>query len=239
MRLTPSLLLRLNPYRGNRQLGYAAALAKVFGAGSETTHPHMPAEQAQLYSALDIGSAELEVLECLHSLVYLFKPQLGLETGSYRGFSAMAIASGMRRNGRGQLISVDTKPGSYRSRIYCFRGLFLDRTRSGFSGLSGSFSAVLGPLLSSEKSPKLFDFAGESSTFSIAGCVSRGRFNSPRLHQNSIGIRTPDPNPFWGPGQGSGFSFNRGFRRTLQTSRGCRVCRLAFRILFRRAQARS
>src|SRR6266852_9032467 len=67
MRLLPSLLLRLNPYRGNRQLGYAATLAKVFGAGSETTHPHVPAEQPELYSAIDVGSAELEVLECLHS----------------------------------------------------------------------------------------------------------------------------------------------------------------------------
>jgi predicted O-methyltransferase YrrM len=114
MRLLPSLLLRLNPYRGNRQLGYAAALAKVFGASSETTHPHVSAEQAELYSAIDVGSAELEVLECLHSLVYLFKPRFALETGSYRGFSAMAIASAMRRNGRGRLISVETDPGAIR-----------------------------------------------------------------------------------------------------------------------------
>jgi hypothetical protein len=46
---------------------------------------------------------------------------------------------------------------------YECRGFLLvdsvNRTRSGFSGLSGSFAVILGPLSSPEKSLKLLDFA--------------------------------------------------------------------------------
>jgi hypothetical protein len=68
----------------------------------------------------------------------------------------------------------------HRSPIYWFCGFFLtDRTRSGFSGLSGPFRAVWGPPSFPRKSLKTFDFSGESSTFSVEGCETRGRFNSP------------------------------------------------------------
>jgi hypothetical protein len=70
---------------------------------------------------------------------------------------------------------------------YELRGiLFLDRTRSGFSGLLGSFGALLGPPSFFHESSELLDFAGESSTLSVAGLEPGGRFNSPRLHQNSL-----------------------------------------------------
>jgi hypothetical protein len=67
--------------------------------------------------------------------------------------------------------------------IHRFSGFFLaDRTRSGFSGLLGSFWALLGPPPSFGESPKAPDFAGESSTFPVSESEFRGRFNSPRLH---------------------------------------------------------
>jgi hypothetical protein len=63
-----------------------------------------------------------------------------------------------------------------------FRAVRLaDRTRSGVSGLLGSCWAVSGAPLSSGKSLKLFDFAGESGTFSVTGCESPARFNSSHL----------------------------------------------------------
>jgi hypothetical protein len=84
-----------------------------------------------------------------------------------------------------------------------FSGLFLaDRTRSGFSGSSGPFSADWGPRSPSEKRRELFEFAGESSAFAILASDSRGRFNSPRFRQNSGGKselfpEIPEGRPFF------------------------------------------
>jgi hypothetical protein len=84
------------------------------------------------------------------------------------------------------LPAVLTAGARHRAAIYWFGGLSLvDRTRSGFSGLLGSFWAVLGLPQSSGKSPTVLDFAGESSTFSVEGFEFLGRFNSLRLHHLS------------------------------------------------------
>ena len=70
-------------------------------------------------------------------------------------------------------------------------GVFLpDRTRSRFSGLLGPLWAVLGLPKCSGKSPKAPDFARESSTFPVSESEFRGRFNSPRLHQNPLGDKS-------------------------------------------------
>jgi len=61
----------------------------------------------------------------------------------------------------------------------------VDRTRSGFSGVLGSLSAILGPSSSSGKPLATPNFEGESRTLSVAGCESRGRSPPPSSLGNS------------------------------------------------------
>jgi predicted O-methyltransferase YrrM len=132
MRLIESLLVRLRhrwlqyldmtlaASRGRERadLRYAPfvhALAALFGERAENeVHPHVPAERAELYHSIDGGSTELEVLNMLHALVYLFKPQRILETGTWHGFGAIAMAAGLRLNRRGLLLTIDHDPGALR-----------------------------------------------------------------------------------------------------------------------------
>ncbi len=98
--------------------------------------------------------------------------------------------------------------------IYSFGGLAsTDRTRSGLSGFLGPFLALLGPASSCGEAAKVLDCAGESSTFSVTGFGSQRRFNSLRLHHNSVGNSglfsdprwmRPAPTPGWTTNRGSG-----------------------------------
>src|SRR5262249_34901863 len=111
----------LNPRRWQRRAasspspadagGWAARLSALFGTQPETMdHPHVPEEKAHLFTALDNGSTEFEVLNLLHALVSTFKPEVALETGTYRGFGAIAMASAMAANGVGRLHTVELNP---------------------------------------------------------------------------------------------------------------------------------
>ena len=66
-------------------------------------HPHAPGEKSELFHSLNGGFAELEVLEFLYALVFLFKPSNLLETGTGHGFGTLALAKGVSRNGFGKL----------------------------------------------------------------------------------------------------------------------------------------
>jgi len=70
-------------------------------------HPHAPGERAELFHALNGGSAELEVLEFLYALVFLFKPSHLLETGTGNGFGTLALVKAVARNGFGTIHTVD------------------------------------------------------------------------------------------------------------------------------------
>jgi hypothetical protein len=61
----------------------------------------------QLWSMFDGYSAEVEVLDFLYTLVRLTKPQRILETGTWLGRSAIAIASALRDNGIGHLFTIE------------------------------------------------------------------------------------------------------------------------------------
>jgi len=74
-------------------------------------HRHTGSERAELFHAVNGGSAELEVLEFLYSLVFLFKPGLILETGTGCGLATLAIASAVARNGFGALHTVEVDAG--------------------------------------------------------------------------------------------------------------------------------
>lgn len=73
-------------------------------------HPHVEAENAGLFTSVGAGAAELETLTFLNALVYLTKPECVLETGTGSGYSAAAIASALRQNGRGRLHTVELDP---------------------------------------------------------------------------------------------------------------------------------
>jgi predicted RNA methylase len=75
-------------------------------------HPHCTAEQAHLFSSVDGGSAELEVLSFLSALVSLFKPTIVLETGTGKGYTSLAIADALKTNGRGHLHTVEFDPST-------------------------------------------------------------------------------------------------------------------------------
>lgn len=70
-------------------------------------HKHCPQERADLFSAIDGGSAELEVLQFLEAMVFLFKPERLLETGTGPAYTSRAIVSGMAKNGFGQFTTLD------------------------------------------------------------------------------------------------------------------------------------
>jgi hypothetical protein len=54
-------------------------------------HPHTPEERADLFLTYDMGSTEIEVLNWLHAMVCLLKPQSILETGTCRGLGTIAL----------------------------------------------------------------------------------------------------------------------------------------------------
>jgi len=62
------------------------------------------------YSAFNDGSVEVEVAEFLYSLVRLTKPHFVLETGTHLGISALYMALGMERNGRGEIETYEILP---------------------------------------------------------------------------------------------------------------------------------
>lgn len=65
----------------------------------------------QRWSMIDGNAAELETLEFLYSVVRLLKPNLIVETGTWHGHSAVAMARALRQNGLGKLVTfeIDTE----------------------------------------------------------------------------------------------------------------------------------
>ena len=83
-------------------------LKEVFGSFTEfDVHPHVPEERAILYSSIDGGSTECETLNFVNALVYSYKPKLCIETGVFRGFGTIAIASALKANGFGKVYAVE------------------------------------------------------------------------------------------------------------------------------------
>lgn len=70
-------------------------------------HPHVPEERAELFTAYDGGSTEVEYLELLSALVRCTKPRRILETGSFLGHGTLALARAARENGFGEVVSIE------------------------------------------------------------------------------------------------------------------------------------
>lgn len=84
-----------------------------FGLES-VTHPHSPAERAELFLAHNTGSTELETLNWLHASICLTKPSCILETGALDGLGTIALAAACRDNGFGKVHSVEIDPDACR-----------------------------------------------------------------------------------------------------------------------------
>lgn len=89
-------------------INFAQSLTRFAEPHSEAeVHPHAQSERANLYSAPSGGAAEFEVLNFLNALVYLYKPNLVLETGTGSGLGTAAIAHGLMTNRFGHVHSVE------------------------------------------------------------------------------------------------------------------------------------
>jgi predicted O-methyltransferase YrrM len=76
----------------------------------EKTEPHTECPHPQRWSMIDGWTAEIEVLEMLHALVRLIKPDMVVETGTWRGYAAIAMGQALRSNGGGRLITLEIDP---------------------------------------------------------------------------------------------------------------------------------
>ena len=73
----------------------------------EKTTAEPRGKSPQLWSMFDGYTAEVEVLDFLYAFVRMIKPARVLETGTWFGRSAMAIASALRDNGFGHLLTIE------------------------------------------------------------------------------------------------------------------------------------
>lgn len=76
----------------------------------EVHPPWRECPQPGLWSCWDEQSVECEVAEWLTAFVVLLKPSVIIESGTGYGRATLAIAEGLKRNGIGVLLSVDSDP---------------------------------------------------------------------------------------------------------------------------------
>jgi len=70
-------------------------------------HPHCREEQACLFRTFEGGGTEIETLWLLWALVRRAKPELVLETGAFHGIGTVALASALKENAGGKLMSLE------------------------------------------------------------------------------------------------------------------------------------
>jgi glycosyltransferase involved in cell wall biosynthesis len=73
----------------------------------EKTSAKPRGKSPQLWSMFDGYTAEVEVLDFLYAFTRMIKPNRVLETGTWFGRSAIAIASALRDNGFGHLLTIE------------------------------------------------------------------------------------------------------------------------------------
>lgn len=105
---------------------------------------------ASAWQSRDEQSAEQEVSDFAYSLIRLIKPEFVIETGCYLGDSTYAMASAIKDNGFGDLISCDInqervdivnkrlKDNNLPGEVYCMKGADMIRQH----GLAADFGFV-------------------------------------------------------------------------------------------------
>jgi len=76
----------------------------------EISQPSAECPEPQLWTMIDSWTAELESLEFIYALVRLVKPKNVLETGTWLGGGAVAVARALADNGRGKLVTLEIDP---------------------------------------------------------------------------------------------------------------------------------
>lgn len=79
-------------------------------AQTEYTPPSRECPNPYLWHMADSQSTELEVLDFLKALVTTVKPRLIVETGTFLGYGTIALAQGLKANGFGRIITVESDP---------------------------------------------------------------------------------------------------------------------------------
>lgn len=74
---------------------------------AEISAPTVECPDPERWRMADGMAAEIEVQQFLYQLAITVKPRFVVETGTHRGLSAMAIARGLRQNGRGVLLTIE------------------------------------------------------------------------------------------------------------------------------------
>jgi predicted O-methyltransferase YrrM len=83
-------------------------------------------DSAKLYSSFNSGGVEVEVGEFLYSMVRLLKPERVLETGTHHGISSAYMASAMKQNHKGTLVTTEFLPENHAIADKRFKDLGLD-----------------------------------------------------------------------------------------------------------------
>jgi len=92
-----------------RPLRRSVCLPERVVAPEKTPHP-VRDKPARLWSMFDGFSAETEIVDFIHVLTKLIKPVHVLETGTWIGLSACAIARALIANGLGDLTTLEVHP---------------------------------------------------------------------------------------------------------------------------------
>lgn len=61
-------------------------------------HPHVPEEEAYLFSSTALESLEIDYLDLIYGIIRAEKPKSLLETGTFCGLSSIAIAYALKEN---------------------------------------------------------------------------------------------------------------------------------------------
>ncbi len=65
---------------------------------------------SHLFSAYDMDGTEIEVLDFIYSFVRMTKPKKILETGTWKAYGTIALATAIKDNGFGHLTTIEVDP---------------------------------------------------------------------------------------------------------------------------------
>lgn len=80
---------------------------------TEYTPPTPECPHPELWRMLDSQTTEVEVIDFLKSLITTVKPNLVVETGTFLAYSTIKMAEGLRENGFGRIITVESDPAIF------------------------------------------------------------------------------------------------------------------------------
>jgi predicted O-methyltransferase YrrM len=101
---------RITDYKRQARPVRASFLTGRDSITAEMSFPSNLCPEPRLWSMLDGKTPEIEVLEFLYGLVRMVKPVHAIETGAWRGYTAVTIGRALKENGRGKLVALEPDP---------------------------------------------------------------------------------------------------------------------------------